>query len=384
MSHHSPTAELKRNKLGSSDLHVTEVCLGTMTWGMQNSREDASEQLDYAVKECGVNFIDTAEMYPVPDGHPDQTPGLSESYIGDWLTRNKGIRDKVIIATKVLGRQSNSKIASFRYPQNSVERKNYPDNALDRKNIHDACHASLRKLQTDYIDLYQFHWPDRYVPVFGPRAYDVSKERESVPIIESLQAIKELMDQGKIRAYGLSNDTAYGVAECIRAADALGMPRPASIQNQFCLLNRRFEGELAEACAPSHYNVALLPYSILGGGALSGKYIGKIGDDGTVRDPSLARTRMALFERFMLRYRTKPVQEAIEKYNGIAEEAGISLATLAQAFCKTRFYITSSIIGATSMGQLRENIKAFEHELSSDVLQKIDAIHQKNKDIATS
>lgn len=353
-----------------------------MTWGMQNSQEDASEQLDYAVKECGVNLIDTAEMYPVPDGHPNQIPGLSESYIGNWLAQNKGIRDKVIIATKVLGRYPNSRTASFRYPPNSIERKEYPDNILNRKNIHDACHASLRKLQVDCIDLYQIHWPDRYTAMFGLRAYDVSKERKSIPIKETLQAIKELMDQGKVRAYGLSNETTYGVAEYVRAADELGMPRPASIQNQFCLLNRGFEADLAEACAPSHYNIGLLPYSILGGGALSGKYIGKIGDDGIVRDPSLANTRMALFEQFMTRYRTKPVQEVIEMYNEIAEEAGISLATLAQAFCKTRFYVTSSIVGATTMEQLRENIKAFEYELSSDILGKIDSIHQKNKDIA--
>lgn len=354
-----------------------------MTWGIQNTVQDAYEQLDYAIKDCGINMIDTAEMYPVPTSHPNHVPGSSESYIGNWLAQNKGIRDKVIVATKVLGRSPKSRVASFRYPENSIERKVHPDNILNRKNIHDACHASLRRLQTDYIDLYQIHWPDRYVPIFGTRVYDPSQERDSVPIKETLLAIKELLDQGRIRAYGLSNETTYGVAEYVRAADELGMPRPASIQNQFCLLNRSFEADLAEACAPSHYNIGLLPYSILGGGALTGKYIGKLDDQGFVVDASMANTRMALFKQFMKRYRMKPVQAVIGKYKEIAEETDISLTTMAQAFCKTRYYITSSIIGATSIEQLRENIKAFECELSSEVLDRIEAVHQENKDIAT-
>ncbi|CDF38184.1 unnamed protein product [Chondrus crispus] len=380
--HAPPQFQLEKRNLGSSPLQVTEVCLGTMTWGIQNSEEDAFEQLDYAIKECGINFVDTAEAYPIPFTHPRYKPGNTERYIGNWIAKNPTWREKVVVATKVCGPHPNSFVAAARHPDRQYEKGKSPPADLDKKSILEACDASLRRLQTDYIDLYQLHWPARYAPGFGSRTYDFSKERESVDMKETLSGIKQLLDQGKIRAYGLSNDTTFGVAEIVRAADELGMPRPASIQNGFCLLNRSFEYELAEACSPMHYNVGLLPYSILGGGALSGKYLGKLGANGSDLDPELSDSRFVMFEGYMKRYVHEQAVEATEKYKKIADEAGMSLATLSQAFCKSRAYIPSSIIGATTMEQLKENINAFRVKLDKEVLDKIDEVHAFNKDIA--
>lgn len=380
----SPTA---LRTLGSSDLKVTEVCLGTMTWGRGNSAAEAEQQMDYAFKECGINFLDTAEVYPVPVGLV--APGITERIIGDYLSKNsRSFREHLIIATKVCGYIPKSLIPATRQ-SDDIDIKNPPPlahNSLSPADIFAACDASLRRLRTDYIDLYQFHWPDRYVPSFGSRVYDLSKEHPQdapiTPVRESLNAIKELLDAGKIRAYGLSNETTYGVAEIVHAADKLNMPRPCTIQNQFCLLNRSFEAELAEACAPSHYNISLLPYSILGGGSLSGKYSGKMNSDGTSSDPSLQNSRLVKFPQFMSRYLSDSSQNATEQYAKIAKDAGMSLATLSQAFCKSRFFIDSSIIGATKLEQLKENIDAFNVTLDDEVLKKIDEVHFANKDIS--
>lgn len=358
-----------------------------MTWGTQNTPEEAHQQLDYAIKDCGVNFLDTAEMYPVPFGI--STPGKTELIIGDYLQKHpKSFRDDLVIATKVSGYiGSGSPIPATRR-SDDVDIKNPPPpevHSLSRNDILQACDASLRKLGTDHIDLYQTHWPDRYVPIFGSRVYDPSKEHPSdapIPSLrETLSAMKELLDAGKIRAYGLSNETTYGVCEIVRMADELNMPRPATIQNQFCLLNRSFEGELAEACAPSHYNISLLPYSILSGGFLSGKYLDKMNDDGTPSDSSLQNARLVKFPMFMSRYKSKQAINATKQYEKIAKDAGMSLAKLSQAFCKSRFYIDSSIIGATKMDQLKENIDAFNVTLDEETLSKIDEVHFSNKDI---
>lgn len=372
---------LKINRLGSSDLMVTEVCLGTMTWGVQNTEEEAHAQLDYAIKERGVNFMDTAEMYPVPSSAPGHQPGRTEEYIGTWLQNNPEWRSKVIIATKVMGYSKESMTAANRFVPPS---KHYPDSRLDEESILQACDASLRRLQTDYIDLYQMHWPDRYAPLWGARSYHPQYEWDAVPMKETLGAFKKLIEAGKIRHYGFSNETTFGVAEFVRCADELGMQRPVSIQNQFCLLNRQFEGELAEACAPSHYNIGLLPWSVLCGGALTGKYLGKLDEQGYPIDKTLNSSRFVLFRQYQVRFNTPKSMKAVEKYSKVAKEAGISLATLAQAWCASRWFIPSTIIGATTLEQLKENIDAFSVTLSDDVLRKVDDIHNENKDVIVS
>lgn len=351
-----------------------------MTWGVQNSEEEAHQQLDYAINERGVNFIDTAEYYPVPPMAPGWKPGRTEEYIGTYLARHPDLRQKLIIATKVVGFAPNSAVVANRFP-GKYENGEYPDGRLDQQSIREACDASLKRLQTDYIDLYQLHWPDRYVPLFGSYQYMIENERESIPFKETLLGLKSLLDAGKIRSYGLSNETTFGVAEIVRAADELGMPRPITIQNSFSLLDRRFETELAEACSPSHYNIGLLPWSILAGGTLSGKYLEKVDENGDSLDGSLDSARHVKWKNFMSRYHCKPAVAATAQYKMVADKAGISLATLAQAFCKTRFFIPSSIIGATSIEQLKENIDAFEVELSETTLAEIDRVHFSNKDM---
>lgn len=304
-----------------------------MTWGIQNTEADAHDQLDYAIKERGINFIDTAEVYPVPSSAPVWVPGTTEKYIGTWLASNKNLRSKLIIATKVMGFSQASVVPGHRRDPPITEKS---PSRLDRESILAACDGSLRRLQTDYIDLLQLHWPDRYVPIFGPRAYDLSKERkDSIPIRESAKALQELLTSGKIRAYGLSNETTFGVCEWCRVADELGMPRPATIQNCFSLLDRRFESHLAEACAPSNLNVGLLPWSPLAGGMLSGKYMGKLGDNAS-HDKSLKNARFVLFPAFQDRFCSERSAKAVSEYSKLAMSTGISLATLALAFCKSR------------------------------------------------
>lgn len=372
---------MKYNRLGTSELLVSEVCLGTMTWGVQNSEADAHEQLDYAISR-GVNFIDTAEIYPVPGSAADQVPGTTERYIGTYLEKHPEVRDKLIIATKVMGFSRNSKTVAQRYDP-PLTKEPFPDSRLDADNIRTACDASLRRLQTSYIDLYQLHWPDRDVPIFGRREYRIDRERDSIPIRDTLIALKGLLDEGKIRAYGLSNETTFGVCEFVRIADELGMPRPVSIQNAFCLLNRQFECELAEACAPRNFNIGLLPWSILGGGSLTGKYNKELEfpDDHAKAHEGIEGARFVLFPNFQGRFKSPPALKAILKYQKIAQDNGMSVATLAQAFCKSRWYIPSSIIGATKISQLKENIDAFELDLDEKTLKKIDEVHNENKDI---
>lgn len=370
---------MKFNRLGTSDLLVSDVCLGTMTWGVQNSERDAHEQIDYAISR-GINFIDTAEMYPVPSSAPRQVPGTTETYIGTYLANNPDVRSKLVIATKVMGFSRKSKTVANRSPP--IGDPPYPDASHSRDSILSACAASLRRLQTDYIDLYQLHWPDRYVPLFGARTYHVNRERSSdVPIRETLLALKELLDQGKIRAYGLSNETTFGVCEFSRLADEIGMPRPATIQNAFCLLNRSFETELAEACSPRNFNIGLLPWSILAGGVLSGKYNVGLDSERKPINESIKESRFVKFDNYQDRFISPRALVATAKYMEIAKKNNMSVATMAQAFCKTRWYIPSSIIGATSLPQLKENIDAFEVELTEGILKQIDRVHNEDKDV---
>ncbi|MDP2761609.1 MAG: NADP(H)-dependent aldo-keto reductase [Sideroxyarcus sp.] len=331
--------------LGSSDLNVSALCLGTMTFGEQNSEAEAHAQLDYAVSR-GVNFIDTAEMYPVPPRA--ETVHRTEQYIGSWLKQQP--RDQLIVATKIAG-----PARGFAWIRNGPR--------IDRAQINAAIDASLSRLQTDYVDLYQIHWPDRYVPMFGATGYDASLEHETVPIAEQLQALAELVKTGKVRYIGLSNETPWGVMAFLRATDELGLPRIASIQNAYHLMNRTFENGLAEVC--HHHSVGLLAYSPLAFGCLSGKYL----------DDPAAPGRINLFPGFGQRYNKPNVPVATGEYANIARAAGLTPATMALAFARTRRFTSSVILGATTLAQLKENLDSAEITLSSEVLAQIDAVH---------
>ncbi|HBB31560.1 MAG TPA: NADP(H)-dependent aldo-keto reductase [Cyanobacteria bacterium UBA8803] len=337
---------MEYKKLGNSDLLVSEICLGTMTYGQQNTIEDASEQLDYAVAQ-GVNFIDTAEMYPVPG--KAETQGKTEEYIGEWLVRQK--RDQLIIATKVAG------------PSPRLTWIRGENHRIDRPNVEQAIADSLKRLRTDYIDLYQIHWPDRYVPLFGAPNYDPANERDSLPIAEQLQVFAELIKAGKIRYLGLSNETPWGVCEFSHVAKQLGLPQIVSIQNAYSLVNRVFEIHLSEACRFN--NIGLLAYSPLAFGWLTGKYLNGIP----------ANSRLALFQGFGMRYEKSNLTEAVKEYVEIAQKHGLTPAQMALAFVRSRWFVTSTIIGATTLEQLKENLNAVEVTLDKDTLAEINQVH---------
>mmetsp|Transcript_23246 Transcript_23246/g.57713 ORF Transcript_23246/g.57713 Transcript_23246/m.57713 type:complete len:261 (+) Transcript_23246:3-785(+) len=248
---------------------------------------------------------------------------------------------------------------------------------LDRRSVVEACEGSLRRLGVEYVDLFQIHWPDRYVPLFGKTKYRRELERkDAVPIMETLRGVKQLLDAGKIRAYGLSNESTFGICEAVRCADLLGMPRPASVQNSYSLLHRQFESEMAEACSPLNFNIGLMPWSVLAGGALTGKYLG-----GEVPEGS----RQALFPKYMRRFFEGKLETHIKGYEFLAAHCGVSLATLAIAFCRSRWFVDgngSCIIGATKMNQLRENIDAYKVELSDEVLESIDELYVSGRDLS--
>ncbi len=337
---------MEYRRLGNSDLRVSALALGTMTFGEQNSEAEAHAQLDYAVSR-GINFIDTAEMYPVAPRA--ETVHRTESYIGTWLKRQP--RDRLIVATKIAGPGR-----GFSWIRNGPR--------INREHLHAAIDGSLRRLQTDYVDLYQIHWPDRYVPMFGGVSYDVTQERESNSIAEQLQALAELVQAGKVRHIGLSNETPWGVMEFLRCAEQLKLPRIVSIQNAYSLLNRSFEGGLAEVC--HHTDVSLLAYSPLAFGWLSGKYLA---------DPR-AHGRITLFPGFGQRYNKPNVPAATREYVRIAQEAGLAPATMALSFARSRWFTGSVILGATTLGQLKEDLDSAEVALAADVLEQIEAVHR--------
>lgn len=337
---------MKYNSLGESDLKVSEICLGTMTFGHQNTIEEAHQQLDYAI-DRGINFIDTAEIYPVPPRR--ETQGWTEAYIGEWLKSQQ--RDRLILATKVAG--------PSRHGQQLREGKQ----GIDRRNVTQAVEASLQRLKTDYIDLYQIHWPDRYVPTFGQTVYDPNKERETTPIAEQLSVFADLIQAGKIRYLGLSNETPWGVATFSQVAQQLGLPKFISIQNAYNLLNRVFDSALAEACYRE--KVSLLAYSPLGFGTLTGKYLSE----------KPARARITLYEGFGQRYLKPNVNEAASAYVEIARRHQMTPAQLALSFVRSRWFVTSTIVGATSLDQLQENLSSLTVKLSPEILAEIDAVH---------
>ncbi|MGM0784748.1 MAG: NADP(H)-dependent aldo-keto reductase [Pseudomonadota bacterium] len=335
---------MQTRPLGNTGIEVSRLCLGTMTFGEQNSESEAHEQLDRAVA-FGINFIDTAEMYPVPPR--PETQGRTEAYIGSWL-KTRTSRDDVIIATKAAGPGLDHIRSGPR---------------LTRKHLHQAIDDSLARLQTDYVDLYQLHWPDRRSNFFGRLGYVHDEEEDATPLEETLSALKELVDAGKVRAIGLSNETPWGVMRCLQLADSLGVPRVASVQNPYNLLNRSFEVGLAEIA--HREGVGLLAYSPLGFGVLSGKYL-----DGA--RPSNAR--LTLFERFQ-RYTAPRAEEATRAYVAIAREHGLDPAQMALAFVNSRPFLTSNIIGATNMEQLESNLESEFLKLDDDVLEAIEDVH---------
>ncbi|WP_100640040.1 NADP(H)-dependent aldo-keto reductase [Marinobacter salexigens] len=338
---------MQTRKLGTTGLEVSMICLGTMTWGEQNTEQEAFEQLDFATSE-GVNFIDAAEMYPVPPRA--ETQGLTETYLGNWLAQ-RGRRDDLVIASKVAG------------PGNGLSYlRNGP--RLTHDQIIEACDASLKRLQTDYIDLYQVHWPDRSTNFFGRLGYQPDPKEKATPIEETLEALNELVKAGKVRHIGISNETPWGTMEYLRLAGEKGWPRIASIQNPYNLLNRSFEVGMAEIA--HREQTGLLAYSPLAFGMLSGKYMGGKWPE---------KARLTLFERFS-RYTSERGVDATRAYAELARNIGLSPAQMALAYVNSRSFVTSNIIGATTMEQLRENLGSCSVNLSQDALDAIEAIHQ--------
>jgi len=343
---------MEYRRLGDSDVQVSLIGLGTMTWGEQNTEQDAHAQIDYAL-DHGVNLIDTAEMYPVPPRA--ETQGSTERFIGTWLAKHRSAREKIVLATKIAG--------PARQPHNPRHIRG-ETNQFDRKNLTEALNDSLKRLQTDYVDLYQLHWPDRNTMTFGRPAYPWVDDEYTVPIDETLSVLADFVKAGKVRHVGVSNETPWGVAQFLRASEKLGLPRIVSIQNPYSLLNRTYEMGLSEYAHRD--NIGLLAYSPLAFGWLSGKY------EGGARP---AGARISLFERFQ-RYSKPQAIQATTRYVELAKRHRMSPAQLALAFVNSRPFVTSNLIGATSLDQLKENIASVDVKLSQDVLDEIDALHQ--------
>jgi aryl-alcohol dehydrogenase-like predicted oxidoreductase len=339
---------MKYLPLGSSGLNLSVIGLGSMTFGGQNSEAEAHEQLDYAV-HAGVNFIDTAEMYPVPP--MTDTQGRTEEYIGSWLAR-RGRRENLILATKVTGRSEMTWIRG-----GEITRPG-------RGQIRAALEASLRRLRTDYVDLYQIHWPDRRTNFFGRLGYTHKPLDDEIALEETLEEAAELVAAGKARFLGLSNETPWGLMRYLHLAEARNLPRMVSIQNPYSLLNRSFEVGLAE-CAHRE-QAPLLAYSPLAFGVLSGKYL-----DGARPE----NARLTLFDRFT-RYTSEAGERATRAYVELAREHGLDPAQMALAYVNSRDFLASNLIGATTMAQLRDNVASADLELGEDVLQAIEAIHE--------
>lgn len=342
---------MKINPLGTSGLNVTDICLGTMTWGRQNTEAEGHEQMDYAV-ECGINFFDTAELYAVPPNK--ETYGRTEEIIGTWFTARKN-RDKIILASKIVGQ-------GLDYIRGGGH--------ITGDGIRTAIDGSLKRLQTDYIDVYQLHWPRRDFPHFAKHGAGhidftaTTNAQEEDLFLDILRALDEAVKSGKIRHAGLSNDSAWGIMKYLQLAEKHGYPRMVSIQNEFGLLCRHDDPHVAEVCVRE--NVAYLPWSPLGGGMLAGKYL-----DGA----RPAGTRWAIDERPLHRD-TPDSHKAIRGYMDVAKKHGLDVCEMGIAWCRQQNFVTSTIIGATSMEQLKSNISAGNLTLNADVLADIDAVYR--------
>ncbi|WP_394496685.1 NADP(H)-dependent aldo-keto reductase [Shewanella sp. ENK2] len=337
---------MEYQRIPHTSLDVSKICLGTMTWGEQNSQQDAFEQLDYALSR-GVNFIDTAEMYPVPPKAESQ--GETERIIGQYLSQ-RGNRDNLVIATKVSAAGVKSDFIR-------------PNMALDWVNIHQAVDASLERLQVDTIDLYQVHWPDRNCNYFGELLYHHDEEEHQTPILETLEALAEVVRQGKVRYIGVSNETPWGLMQYLRLAEKHDLPRIVSVQNPYNLLNRSFEVGMSEI---SHREeLPLLAYSPLAFGALTSKYENNQWPE---------KARLTLFKRFA-RYNATPMAlEATQAYIELAREFNLSPTQMSLAFVNSRRFVASNIIGATTLDQLKENIDSLDVTLSPELLARIDEL----------
>jgi aryl-alcohol dehydrogenase-like predicted oxidoreductase len=353
---------VKTIQLGQSDLRVTPVCLGTMTFGEQVDEATSHQILDRSL-ELGVNFIDTAEMYSIPPRA--ETFNLTEKIIGRWLAQRAGVREKLVIATKVAG------------PSRGMQWVRGGSSDLTGSDILAACDGSLKRLHTDVIDLYQIHWPTRTVPMFGGMYYQPVAQSEGTSIHEQLEALGKLVQAGKVRAVGLSNETPYGVHEFVRLAEQHGLPRVVTVQNNYGLLSRIVENGLDETM--HRLNVSLLAYSPLAFGLLSGKYdlTGLTGEGA----PALAR--LTKFESTRKQRWGRPAAlQAARQYNALARDNGMTPVQMALAFCYTKWQVASTIIGVTSVAQLEEDVKAVETSLSPDLLAQIDAIRWEIRDPA--
>ncbi len=345
--------KMKYTVLPNTDLKVSEICLGTMTFGQQNTKEDGFEQLSYAV-DHGVNFIDTAELYPVPA--KAETYGGTEAIIGEWL-KETGRRDEVVLATKICG--PGAYTAHIR------------GNGFAPEAIEEAIEGSLKRLQTDYIDLYQLHWPTRPVNCFGVRAYphdNFMTERED-NFLQVLESLNKLVKAGKIGHFGLSNETPWGIMKYMRSAEDNGLIKPVTLQNSYSMIHRSFEIGLSETCMEE--KIGLLAYSPLAFGVLSGKYL----------DAQPADARVTLFPNYN-RYSSEQAAVAVRKYKAVAEKYGMSLTEMSLAFVNHMPFVTSNIIGASKLSQLKENINSINIKLTPEIMEEINAIQKIHPDPA--
>ena len=342
---------MKYRKLGNTEIDVSVICLGTMTFGEQNNQAEGFDQMDYAI-DRGVNFFDTAELYAVMPRK--ETYGKTEEIIGNWFKERKN-RDRVILASKIASKSEND--------LNWI-RRGSSNLGFDRKNMEEAINNSLKRLQTDYIDLYQLHWPERKVPKFGVLDFEYDPNDKWTAIEEVLENLERLVKAGKIRYVGLSNETPWGVMKFLQLSSEKNLPRMMSIQNVQSLVNRVFD--VANSEVSIREKCGLLAYSPLAGGRLSGKYIGN-------KKP--ANARYTIWPRRFSRHHTKRGEIAIESYFKLAKKYGIAPSTFANSFVNDRPFVTSNIIGATTMAQLKENIDSVEVTLSKEILSEIENIH---------
>ncbi len=352
---------MKKVLLGHSDLHVTPICLGTMTFGEQVTESDAHAIMDRAF-ERGIDFLDTAEMYSVPTRAA--TYGATEAIMGRWLAARPGLREKLVIASKVAG------------PARGMDWVR-EGQGMAPDDIRRSCENSLKRLQTDVIDLYQIHWPERHVPSFGATYYDPSKERSTTSIHDQLEALSGLIKAGKVRHIGLSNETPYGVHEFVRLAEQHGLERVVSIQNPYCLINRSYDNGTDETC--HRLGVSLLAYSPLGFGLLTGKY----DSSGTEGPDAPKGARISGYESVRKQRWGRPESLAgARRYNALAREHGLTPTRMALAFCYNNWRVASTIIGVTSLAQLDECLDAWDTPLAPELLAQIDAIRWDLRDPA--